>query len=367
MGEVYRARHLHLDEIRIIKVTKPDAAGEGLEPRRFQDEARLATLVRHPNVAALYDFSRLPDGSYYMVWEFIDGITLEEWLRRNGPLPAARALEVARQILAGLAEIHAQGIVHRDLSPDNIMLRERADGRPAAPRSSISASRSASPPSPLADDGHRALPREAQVLLARAGRRAARAARRSTRGATSTRSASSSTRCSRESRRSSRRRRRRISASTSTRRRLRSTRRRLPAAVGAAARGDHQAGAREEPRPPFPKRRGIPARARGDRAGGPGDRRDGLRSAAPEPRDRPVCGVRRPHSARRHARDLRRDPRDQALAGRGGRRAHAPFRDADRKRSRPSPLRRRRRAARRRGHVAAGGSRTLPRLEPQRG
>src|SRR5215471_18845787 len=124
MGEVYKARHIHLDEIRIIKVTKPDPLGEGHEPRRFQEEARIATLVRHPNVAALYDFSRLPDGSYYMVWEYIDGITLEAWLRRHGPLSASRALEVSMQVLAGLAEIHAQGIVHRDLSPDNIMLRE---------------------------------------------------------------------------------------------------------------------------------------------------------------------------------------------------------------------------------------------------
>ena len=124
MGEVYKARHIHLDEIRIIKVTKPDPLGEGHEPRRFQEEARIATLVRHPNVAALYDFSRLPDGSYYMVWEYIDGITLEAWLRRHGPLTASRALEVSTQVLAGLAEIHAQGIVHRDLSPDNIMLRE---------------------------------------------------------------------------------------------------------------------------------------------------------------------------------------------------------------------------------------------------
>jgi serine/threonine-protein kinase len=129
MGEVYKARHVHLDEIRIIKVTKPDALGEGLEGRRFQEEARLATLVRHPNVAALYDFSRMPDGSWYMVWEFIDGITLEEWLRRYGPLPASRALDVAQQVLAGLEEIHAQGIVHRDLAPDNIMLRENRSGR----------------------------------------------------------------------------------------------------------------------------------------------------------------------------------------------------------------------------------------------
>ena len=129
MGEVYRARHIHLDEIRVIKVTKPDSSGPGNEPRRFQEEARLATLVRHPNVAALYDFSRLPDGSFYMVWEYIDGVTLEEWLRRHGPLTAAETIDVASQILSGLSEIHAQGIVHRDLSPDNILLRKGADGR----------------------------------------------------------------------------------------------------------------------------------------------------------------------------------------------------------------------------------------------
>jgi len=129
MGEVYKARHIHLDEIRIIKVTKPDPLGEGAEPRRFTEEARIATRIRHPNVAALYDFSRMPDDSWYMVWEYIDGITLEEWLRRYGPLPAPRAIDVAQQVLAGLEEIHAQGIVHRDLAPDNIMLRESRDGR----------------------------------------------------------------------------------------------------------------------------------------------------------------------------------------------------------------------------------------------
>jgi tRNA A-37 threonylcarbamoyl transferase component Bud32 len=129
MGHVYRARHIHLDEIRIIKVTKPDPIGDGSESARFQEEARIATLVRHPNVAGLYDFSRLPDGSFYMVWEFIDGVTLEEWLRRHGPMPPRQALEVARQVLGGLSEIHAQGIVHRDLAPDNIMLREGPGGR----------------------------------------------------------------------------------------------------------------------------------------------------------------------------------------------------------------------------------------------
>src|SRR5262245_33511031 len=128
MGEVYRARHLHLDEIRIIKVTKPQVAADAESGRRFQAEARLATLVRHPNVAALYVFSRQPDGSFYMVWEFIDGVTLQEWIREHGPLELSGAMSVARQVLAGLSEIHAQGIVHRDLSPDNIMLRRTGAG-----------------------------------------------------------------------------------------------------------------------------------------------------------------------------------------------------------------------------------------------
>ena len=200
MGEVYRARHVHLDEIRIIKVTKPDAAGEGPEPRRFQEEARIATLVRHPNVAALYDFSRLPDGSFYMVWEFIDGVTLEQWLRRHGADARPRARSTSReQVLAGLAEIHAQGIVHRDLAPDNIMLREgpggTAPGQDHRPRHR-QARRRRNP----ADDGHGHVRREAQVLLAGAGRRASPRRERSTRAATSTRSASSSTRCSPDSR-----------------------------------------------------------------------------------------------------------------------------------------------------------------------
>ena len=79
----------------------------------------MATLVRHPNVAALYDFSRLPDGSYYMVWEFIDGVTLEEWMRRHGPLPLPRALDVSRQVLAGL--LHAE--------PAQVQLLEQAGRR----------------------------------------------------------------------------------------------------------------------------------------------------------------------------------------------------------------------------------------------
>jgi serine/threonine-protein kinase len=125
MGEVYRARHVHLDEVRIIKLMKPGAFDDNTQQRRFAEEARLATVVRHPNVAALYDFARLPSGAFYMVWEFIDGATLLQRVRRGGKIPPEEAIDIALQVLSGLAEIHRAGVVHRDLSPDNIMMVEK--------------------------------------------------------------------------------------------------------------------------------------------------------------------------------------------------------------------------------------------------
>ncbi len=131
MGEVFRARHVHLDEIRIIKVMKGAALGDATQQRRFAEEARLATLVRHPNVAALYDFARLPSGTCYMVWEFIDGTTVLQRLRAQGRMTVEEAVEIALQVLAGLSEIHRAGVVHRDISPDNIMIQQK-DGRRVA-------------------------------------------------------------------------------------------------------------------------------------------------------------------------------------------------------------------------------------------
>ncbi len=131
MGEVYRARHLHLDDVRIIKVMKTLGGDDATSQRRFSEEARLATQVRHPNVAALYDFSKLPSGSYYMVWEFIDGETLLHRLRRVGRLSPEEAIDIGIQVLSGLGEIHRTRVVHRDVSPDNIMIVVR-DGRRVA-------------------------------------------------------------------------------------------------------------------------------------------------------------------------------------------------------------------------------------------
>ena len=128
MGEVYKVRHTFLGATRVIKVIRGNIAGSADGKERFIREARLATRVQHPNVATLHDFSELPDGSQYMVWEYIDGQNLAQRIRANGKLSPRQAVRIAIQTLHGLEAIHRAGIVHRDISPENIMLT-REDAR----------------------------------------------------------------------------------------------------------------------------------------------------------------------------------------------------------------------------------------------
>jgi serine/threonine protein kinase len=122
MGEVLLARHLHLDELRVVKVLRRDLAADPDSQRRFLREARLATQVKHPNVAILYDCSRLEDGSFYMVWEHVEGQEVGDRLAEQGPFPVRQALDLGIQALRGLAAIHAIGVIHRDVSPDNLLV-----------------------------------------------------------------------------------------------------------------------------------------------------------------------------------------------------------------------------------------------------
>src|SRR5262245_35366048 len=129
MGEVYLVRHVHLQELRVVKILRQDLAADPAAQKRFMREARLATQIKHPNVAILYDFSRLPDGSFYMVWEHIQGEDVGDRIRERGPFPIAVAVQLGIQALRGLEAIHASGIIHRDLSPDNLMLTINARGQ----------------------------------------------------------------------------------------------------------------------------------------------------------------------------------------------------------------------------------------------
>jgi len=128
MGEVYKVVHVHLNAIRVIKLMRPNIAADPSAHERFMREARLATRITHPNVATLFDFSTLPDGSWYMVWEYIEGTNLHDLIEERGPLSPRYAARVSVQALQGLEAIHRAGVVHRDVSPENIMITRDNDG-----------------------------------------------------------------------------------------------------------------------------------------------------------------------------------------------------------------------------------------------
>jgi serine/threonine protein kinase len=129
MGEIFKVRHIHLNELRVIKIMRPNVAQDDQGLQRFLQEARTSTMIKHKNLAMLYDFAQLDDGSYYMVWEFIDGTNIQKWIGSNGPMPARLTVEIAIQALNGLEHLHSMGLIHRDISPENIMLSQDHHGK----------------------------------------------------------------------------------------------------------------------------------------------------------------------------------------------------------------------------------------------
>ncbi|HEX7705828.1 MAG TPA: serine/threonine-protein kinase [Thermoanaerobaculia bacterium] len=125
MGEVYKATHAFLGSPRVIKVVHPNIVSNTDVQERFLREARIATRIQHTNVATLHDFASLPDGAHYMVWEFIEGENLAQRLRTTGNIAPRKAIAIAIQALHGLEAIHRAGIVHRDISPENLMITPR--------------------------------------------------------------------------------------------------------------------------------------------------------------------------------------------------------------------------------------------------
>ncbi|MGZ5475761.1 MAG: serine/threonine protein kinase [Thermoanaerobaculia bacterium] len=128
MGEVYKATHTFLGTTRVIKVIRPQISDSQDAHDRFLREARAATKIQHPNVATLHDFSALPDGSHYMVWEYIDGENLAQRIRQRGTLAPRYAVQLTIQALQGLEAIHRAGIIHRDISPENLMITHEQGG-----------------------------------------------------------------------------------------------------------------------------------------------------------------------------------------------------------------------------------------------
>jgi tRNA A-37 threonylcarbamoyl transferase component Bud32 len=129
MGEIFKVRHIHLNELRVIKIMRPNVAADDQGLQRFLQEARTSTMIKHKNLAMLYDFAQLEDASYYMVWEFIDGTNIQRWIGQTGALPPRLTIEIAVQALMGLDHLHEMGLIHRDISPENIMLSQDHHGK----------------------------------------------------------------------------------------------------------------------------------------------------------------------------------------------------------------------------------------------
>ena len=122
MGRVYRAEHVGIGRSVAVKVLAPQGGFEDSARQRFEREAVATGKLRHPNCVGVTDFGMLPDGSLFLVMELLDGVTVDDLLADHTRLPPARAVAILRHVLAGLAHAHGQGLVHRDLTPRNVIL-----------------------------------------------------------------------------------------------------------------------------------------------------------------------------------------------------------------------------------------------------
>lgn len=123
MGQVYEGVHDQIQRRAAIKVLHRRYANNKLIVQRFINEARAVNIVQHQSLVNIYEFGQTPDGSAYIVMEYLDGDTLRQRLERNGGrLPAEVAVRLCRQMASALAAAHQKGIIHRDLKPVNIMI-----------------------------------------------------------------------------------------------------------------------------------------------------------------------------------------------------------------------------------------------------
>ena len=128
MGEVYRADDLKLSQPVALKFLPDHLLSDGAALARFHREVRVARQVSHKNVCRVYDIGEV-DGRHFLSMEFIKGEELSSLLRRIGRLPQDKAIQLARQICAGLSAAHDAGVLHRDLKPANVMIDEHGNAR----------------------------------------------------------------------------------------------------------------------------------------------------------------------------------------------------------------------------------------------
>ncbi|MFC2156371.1 protein kinase [Acidobacteriota bacterium] len=121
MGKVYKVFDTEIQEKIALKLLKPEIAADSQTIERFRNELKFARKIGHRNVCRMYDLNRI-DGTYFITMEYVPGEDLKNFINRVGRLPIPKAVSIAEQVCEGLAEAHRQGVVHRDLKPQNIMI-----------------------------------------------------------------------------------------------------------------------------------------------------------------------------------------------------------------------------------------------------
>ena len=127
MAEVYKGRHPRLERTVAIKILSTGLAAETDFRQRFEREAQAVAALRHPNIVQVFDFGDV-EGTYYMVMEFIDGIDLACHLRESGRIELEQMRPLLRDLADALDYAHTEGVVHRDVKPSNVMLRDEKRG-----------------------------------------------------------------------------------------------------------------------------------------------------------------------------------------------------------------------------------------------
>ena len=128
MGSVYQGKHVLMDKRVAIKVLRPSLALDNNVVARFSREAKAASRISHPHAVTVTDFGEDEKGVVFLVMEYLDGRTLKEIIKSDGAMAVHRAVEIIRQVAGALDAAHEQGVVHRDLKSDNIMLSQTKGG-----------------------------------------------------------------------------------------------------------------------------------------------------------------------------------------------------------------------------------------------
>jgi serine/threonine protein kinase len=132
MGAVYRAEHRRMQRLVALKVIRPGLMRNPAAVQRFHQEARAAAQLQHPNIVTAFDADQA-GGLHFLVMEYVEGISLAQLVSQCGPLPVAEACNCVRQAALGLQHAHEQGMVHRDVKPQNLMLQARRTGGSPVP------------------------------------------------------------------------------------------------------------------------------------------------------------------------------------------------------------------------------------------